>query len=250
MLLIRTIMILSTLFSLEISAKSRFDRKERQKDVNLATGKKDDVRSYHATITKVLNFPMVLVKDSILNFSEKCNNGYRKKRELTSHEYDCKYHNENIIEQAVVKNLRQGTWQKDENEKERFVVARKIYNRGESGHYELVKIKETTNILKQNTVIIEEEMLTNDQARKYVSVKFKKDSAFETSKARYTLTEISPGKTELRYIYKGTTTHWVLNKEVSVPQVFASLSKSIHNLVSSIGTEAEIQTRSIASEAN
>ncbi len=250
MLLIRTIMILSTLFSLEISAKSRFDRKERQRDVSLASGKKDDVRSYHATTTKVLNFPMSVVKDSILNFSEKCNNAHRKKRELTAIEYDCKYHNENIIEQAVVKNLRQGTWQKDENEKERFVVARKIYNRGESGHYELVKIKETTNVLKQNTVIIEEEMLTNDQARNYVSVKFKKDSAFETSKTRYTLTEIAPGKTELRYIYKGTTTHWVLNKELSVPQVFSSLTKSINNLVSTIGTEAEVQTRSIASEAN
>lgn len=250
MLFIRTLMILTTLISFEVSAKSKFDRKERQRDVNLATGKKDDVRSYHATTTKVLNYPMTLVKDSILNFSDKCNNAYRKKRELTSTEYDCKYHNENIIEQSVVKNLRQGTWQKEDNETERFVVAIKIYNRGESGHYELVKIKETQNVLKQKTIIIEEEMLTNDQARNYVSVKFKKDSAFETSKTRYTLTEIAPGKTELRYIYKGTTTHWVLNKEVSVPQVFSSLSKSINNLVSSIGSEAEVQTRSIASEAN
>ncbi len=250
MLFIRTLMILTTLVSFEVSAKSKFDRKERQKDVNLATGKKDDVRSYHATTTKVLNYPMSVVKDSILNFSDKCNNAYRKKRELTSTEYDCKYHNENIIEQSVVKNLRQGTWQKEDHETERFVVAIKIYNRGESGHYELVKIKETANVLKQKTIIIEEEMLTNDQARNYVSVKFKKDSAFETSKTRYTLTEIAPGKTELRYIYKGTTTHWVLNKEVSVPQVFSSLSKSINNLVSSIDSEAEVQTRSIASEAN
>lgn len=248
MLFIRTLMILTTLFSFEISAKTKYDRKERQKDVSLATGKNDDVRSYHATTTKVLNFSMVAVKESILNFADKCNNAFRKKRELTSTEYDCKYHNENIIEQFVLKDLRRGEWLKDDHETERFVVARKIYNRGESGHYELVKIKETHNVLKQKTVTIEEEMLTNDQARNYVSVKFEKDSAFKTSRTRYILTEIAPEKTELRYIYKGTTTHWVLNKEVSVPQVFSSLSESIHNLVTSIATEAGVQSRSIASE--
>jgi hypothetical protein len=243
-------MIFTILISFDLSARVKYDRKERQKDVSLASGKEDNVRSYHATTTKVLNYPLAVVKESILNFNDKCNNAFRKKRELTSHEYDCKYHNENLVESLVVKSLRQGTWQKDENEVERFVVARKIYNRGESGYYELVKIKEMNNVLKQKTVVIEEEMLTNDEARNYVSVKFKKESPFETSKIRFTLTEISPGKTELLYIYKGTTTHWVLNKEISVPQVFAGISKSINNLVSSIGTEAEVQTRSIASEEN
>jgi hypothetical protein len=243
-------MIFTLLISFDLSARVKYDRKERQKDVSLASGKEDNVRSYHATTTKVLNYPLAVVKESILNFTDKCNNAFRKKRELTSHDYDCKYHNENLVESLVVKSLRQGTWQKEENETERFVVARKIYNRGESGYYELVKIKEMNNVLKQKTVVIEEEMLTNDEARNYVSVKFKKESPFETSKIRFTLTEIAPGKTELLYIYKGTTTHWVLNKEISVPQVFAGISKSINNLVSSIGTEAEVQTRSIASEQN
>jgi hypothetical protein len=250
MLFIRTLSILTILISFDISARTKYDRKERQKDVSLASGKEDNVRSYHATTTKVLNFPITIVKDSILNFGDKCNNAFRKKRELTSQEYDCKYHNENLVESLVVKTLRQGTWEKEENEKERFVVARKIYNRGESGYYELVKVKELNNILKQKTIVIEEEMLTNDEARNFVSVKFKKESPFETSDIRYTLTEIAPGKTELRYIYKGTTTHWVLNKEISVPQVFASISKSINNLVSSIGNESEVQTRTIASEHN
>lgn len=250
MLFFKTLMILATMISFDTSARVKYDRKERVKDVSLASGKVNDVRSYHATTTKVLNFPLSVVKDSIVNFSDKCNNAFRKKRELTSPEYDCKYHNENLIESLVVKSLRQGTWQKEENETERFVVARKVYNRGESGFYELVKIKESTNVLKQKMIVIEEDMLSNDEARNYVSVKFKKESPFETSKIRYTLTELAPGKTELRYIYKGTTTHWVLNKELSVPQVFSSISKSIRNLVSSIGTEAEVQTRSIASEDN
>lgn len=250
MLFFRTIMILTSLISFETSARVNYDRKERQKDVSLASGKKDDVRSYHATTTKVLNFPLQVVRDSILNFTDRCNNAYRKKRELTSVEYDCRHHNENLIETLVVKDLRRGTWKKEENEVERFVVARKIYNRGESGYYELVKVKESLNVLKQKMIVIEEDMLSNDQAKNYVSVRFRKESPFETSKIRFTLTEISPGKTELRYIYKGTTTHWVLNKELSVPQVFASISKSINNLVSTIGTESEVQTRAIASERN
>jgi hypothetical protein len=243
-------MILSTLISFELSARVNYDRKETQKDVRLASGKNDNVRSYHATTTKVLNFPITTVKASILNFSDKCNNAYRKKRELTSAEFDCRYHNENLIESLVMKTLREGTWKKEDHETERFVVARKVYNRGESGYYELVKIKESLNVLKLKMIVIEEDMLSNDEARNYVSVKFKKESPFETSRIRYTLTEVAPGKTELRYIYKGTTTHWVLNKELSVPQVFASISKSINNLVTSIGTEAEVQTRSIASESN
>lgn len=250
MLFFKLLMILTTLVSFETSAKTKYDRKERQKDVSLASGKKDNVRSYHATTTKVFNVPMNIVKDSILGFADRCNNAYRKKRELTSSDYDCRYHNENLVESLVVKSLRAGTWTKEENEVERFVVARKVYNRGESGYYELVKIKESTNVLKQKTYVIEQDMLSNDEARNYVSVKFKKETPFETSKIRYTITEIAPGKTELRYIYKGTTTHWVLNKEVSVPQVFAIISKSINNLVSSIGTETEVQARSIASERN
>ncbi len=250
MLLIRTIMIFTILISFDISAKVKFDRKERQKDVNLASGKDNGVRSYQASTIKVLNFSVAVVKDSILNFSDKCNNAFRKKREYTPTEFDCRYHNENLIESFVVKEIRQGTWQKEDHETDRFVVGRKVYNRGESGYYELVKIKETMNPLKQKTIVIEEEMLSNDEARNFVSVKFKKESPFETSKIRYTLTEISPGKTELRYIYKGTTTHWILNKELSVPQVFAGISKSINNLVSSIGTESEVQTRKIASEQN
>lgn len=250
MFFFKLLMVLSTLISFETSAKTKYDRKERQKDVSLASGKKDNVRSYHATTTKVLNVPLTVVKDSVLNFADRCNNAFRKKRELTPSEYDCRYHNDNLIESLVVRTLRQGTWVKEENEVERFVVARKIYHRGESGYYELVKIKESTNVLKQKTYVIEQDMLSNDQARNYVSVRFKKESPFETSKIRYTITEIAPGKTELRYIYKGTTTHWVLNKELSVPQVFASISKSINNLVSTIGTESEVQARSIASEKN
>ena len=250
MLFLRTLMVLSTLFSFETSAKTKYDRKERQKDVSLASGKVDDVRSYHATTTKVLNYPIFTVKDSIMKFGDHCNNAYRKKRELTPVEHDCRYHNENLIESLVVKSLRAGTWMKEENEVERFVVARKVYNRGENGYYELVKIKETANALKQRTIVIEQEMLTNDEARNFVSVRFKKDSPLETSKIRYTLTEIAPGKTELRYLYKATTKHWVLNKELSVPQVFASISKSINNLVATIGVESETQTRAIASEQN
>ena len=250
MLFLKTLMILTTLISFEVSAKAKFDRKERQKEVSLASSKTDNVRSYHATTTKVLNVPLNIVKDSILNFSDRCNNAFRKKRELTSTEYDCRFHNESLVESLIVKSLRRGSWMKEEDEVERFVVARKVYNRGESGYYELVKVKESTNILKQKTFVIEQDMLSNDDARNYVSVKFKKESPFETSHIRYTITEIAPGKTELRYIYKGTTTHWVLNKELSVPQVFASISKSINNLVSSIGTETEIRARAIASEKN
>lgn len=248
MLFIRTLMILTTLVALDTSARSRFDRKERQRDVSLASGKSGDVRSYHATTTKTLNFPLEVVRGSITNFSERCNNAFRKKRELTAENYDCRYHNENIVESLVVRDLRQGTWAKEENETERFVVARKIYNRGESGYYELVKIKESVNVLKQRTIVIEQDMLNNDEARDFVSVKFKKDTPFETGKVRYTLTEIAPGKTELRYLYTVTTRHWILNKELSVPQVFASISKSVDNLVATIGTEADTRGRAIASE--
>lgn len=250
MLFLRALMILTLFVSFELSARARYDRKERQKDVSLASSKKDDVRSYHAATTKVLNFPIQLVKASIVNFSDRCNNAYRKKREYTPMEYDCRYHNESYIESVILRDLRAGTWAKEDHEVDRFVVARRIYNRGENGYYELVKIKEFTNVLKQKTFVIEQDMLSNDQARLFVSVKVKKETPFETSKIRYTLTELAPGKTELRYIYKGTTRHWILNKELSVPQVFASISKSINNLVSTIGHESENQSRAIASEQN
>jgi hypothetical protein len=122
-----------------------------------------------------------------------------------------------------------------------------VYNRGSFGYYELVRIYEYRNSDNKKVIKIVQTMLNDKQARLYTNPVFEKDSAFDESSSTFVLTEVSATETNLNYEYKAETEHWILNKEVSIPQVFASISKSINDLVKTVDLESAIQSRELAS---
>ncbi len=208
--------------------------------------KKDDARTYVGTISKDFSTSIENVVKSVVNFNEKCNNSLKDRREFTDKKANCKYHNENLVETVMIKNINKAGWTKEVNEVDRYLLARHIYNRGKFHHYELIRMYEKLNSKNQKTIIITQTMLDDKEVKKYTNPKFDKDSAFDQVISTFTITEVAPNQTNLNYQYKAVTDHWMLNKEVSVPQVFASMSKGINDLIKAMDQEARTPLRDVA----
>lgn len=235
------------LITLQVSAETKMDKKEKINGVTVQTGKSDSTRVYQGTITKTYAYNLKTVKNSVVNFHEKCNNSFKDRREYTDKKTDCKYHNDNLVETVIIKDIKQKGWTKAAGEVERYVLGRLIYNRGSFGYYELVQVFEGKNEKNQKTMKIVQTMLNESEVKKYIDPKIERDTAFDDTTSTFILTEISPMETTLQYQYRAKTDHWILNKEVSVPQVFASISKSINDLVKTVDAESTLQTRDLAS---
>lgn len=240
---------ITTFIALTVSISAfanNFDKTEELNGVSLKSGKEAAVRTYVGTMEKTFPFPLELVKKGITNFAEKCNNDYKDKRKYTDEKADCKYHNDHLVETFVVKDIRNTEHFKHLSEV--YLVGRQVYNRGSFGYYELVQISQGMNDQKQKTSTIMMRMLEDDEVRSFTTPKFTKESAFDHSQATYTLTEVAPNQTVMTYEYSAETDHWLLNKEVSVPQVFASISKSINDLMKTVEAESTFQKRELASK--
>jgi hypothetical protein len=247
MAMLKIFVCLATLFALYAQAGTfKMDKVETINGVDLKSGKQDSIRTYQGHVSKVFAFPLETVKKGVVNFTEKCNNKYKDKRKFTDKAADCKYHNDNLVESFVVRDIKPD-YAPESGEVERYLVGRKIYNRGSFGYYELVRIFDGVNSKGQKTIMIVQKMLEDKEVKQYISPKFEKESAFDKSTGVYTLTMLGPKETELSYDYKADTDHWILNKEVSIPQVFSSISKSINDLVKTVDAESIIQSRGVAS---
>lgn len=232
-------------FSLATSAEVKFDKTEVLNDVVLKSSKQDSVRTYYGSVEKTLPYPIEIIKKSVTNFESRCNNAFKDKRSFTDDKMDCKFHNENLIETVVVKDITPSETFKDFSEA--YLLGRRVYNRGTFGYYELVTIKnETVNKKKLTTISIR--MLTHDEVKTFTSPKFERESVFDSSVTKFILKEISSGETQVTYDYQADTDHWLLNKEVSVPQVFVSISKAVNDLMTSLESDSSSQKRELASK--
>lgn len=230
--------------SVSAHAEMTMDKSDNLNGVVLKSGKAESTRSYTGKTSKHFPYSLEIVKNGITNFSEKCNNDYKGKREYTSQETECKYFNEHLIETFIVKDLKPVEAYKGV---EHYLVGRQVYNRGTYTYYELVQIKYGMNDKNQKTLTISLEMLEDSEVKNFTEPKFGKDTAFDKSGSSYTLTEVGPSETHMDYEYHAETDHWILNKEVSVPQVFASISKSINDLMKTVEAESSSQKRELAS---
>lgn len=235
------------LISIHAFAETKMDKKESINGVSVQTGKHDSIRIYQGSITKTLPYGIDIVKTSVMNFQDRCNNSYKDRRQYTDKTITCKYHNDNLVETMIFKDIKQTGWTKEANETERYVLGRQVYNRGSFGYYELVKVFETKDSNNKKVIKVEQKMLSDKQVKEYIKPAFEKDSAFTETSGTFTLTEVSPTETTLTYEYNAETDHWILNKAVSVSQVFSSISKSINDLVKTLTKESSLKNRDIAS---
>lgn len=207
-----------TLFiCLPLKAEINYDKQEKINGVGLATGKVESTRHYKGTYTRTFEHSLEVVKNGITNFSEKCNNAYRGKRNLTDKAQDCRYHVDDIVELKVVKELDEST----------SLVANHLYRRGTYTHHDLVRQDSGKNEKGQPTLTITFTMLSDEEVAQHIQTDFRRDSDFTRKTQKYVLTSLENMKTEVSYEYHAETQHWLLNKQLSVPQVFASISLGV-----------------------
>ncbi len=223
------------------------ERTDEINGVKLESGKIDSTRFYKGIVTKTYPFSIDQVRASVMNFDERCNNEFKDKREYTDKTKECSFHNENLVESVVVKDLTPG-WTKEEFEVDRFVIARRVYNRGSFSYNELVRVYEYTNDKNQKVVKINQSMIDDKEVKKYTKPLVTKDTAFDATSGTFILTQVAPNETRMDYVYNSETSHWILNKEVSVSQVFSSISKSLNDLVDIVEKESLSYSRDIASK--
>jgi hypothetical protein len=227
-------------------ASAVLDRKENIDGIMLESSKEGTLRNYHAQTNKNLPYALKSVSKSILNFADRCNNSHKDLRKFMDKKRDCKYHSENLIESFEVTELK--TPFTNTLELEQHLIGKQIYNRGHYGFYELVEVKSQKNPLSQNQIVITQKMLNDEEVKEYTSAKFPQESSFKTSHIKYVLTETSATSTRVDYYSDAQTEHWILNKELSIPQVFASLGKSIQELFKSVELDSFVNNRGVASE--
>jgi len=235
------------LISVLAFAETKMDKKESINGVTVQTGKHDSVRVYQGSITRSLPYGIDTLKTSVTNFKDRCNNSYKDRREYTDKKISCKYHNDNLVETMVYKDIKQTGQAIVENETERYILGRHVYKSGTFSYYELVTVAESKDANNRKVVRVEQKMLNDKQVKEYIKPLFEKESAFTETTGIFTLTEVSPTETTLTYEYNAETDHWILNKEVSVSQVFSSISKSINDLVKTLTKESSLKNRDIAS---
>ncbi len=213
--------------------------------IHLRSEKLEKDRTYTGVTERRIPFPIEHVYQGMINFTERCNNELKLKRRFTT-QADCKYHNDHLIESFVLRDIRKPHDVREWTDL--FLLGRKIYNRGPYGFYELVRIKEFREGKRLQKVTVSLRMLEDSEVRLYTEPKFSRESAFRTSTVTYNLKKLGPQETLVRYEYQATTDHWLLNKEVTVPQVFATISKSMNDQLKATEEEALHRTWEVAAK--
>jgi hypothetical protein len=240
--MLKTLAILALLSG---TAAAAVEKTQELNGIYLRSLKAENLRTYAGTTERRIPYPIEQVYQGITNFADRCNNDLKLKRRFTT-QADCKYHNEHLIETFVVRDIRRPHDVRDWTDL--FLLGRKVYNRGTYGYYELVRIKEAREGKRLQAVTVSLRMLEDSEVRLYTEPRFSRESAFRTSTATYALRKLGPQETLLRYDYEAVTDHWLLNKEVTVPQVFATISKSMNDQIKTVEEEALHQTWEVAAK--
>lgn len=221
----------------------QFDRKEKVQGITVESGKNDNVRAYRAHFTHIIPAPIQEVRAGIVNFAEKCNNQHRSRRQWISQDTSCAFSNEWMIETRMERNLKPHAPLMGETD--RYVLSRRGYNRGSYQYQELVREMSYNN---GDTIEIRQEMLSETEAGQWlVSAPLPFDHTFDRMNTTYTLKKLSDASTELSYDHRSETTHWLLNKELIVPQVLAGLSRGAKEVWKSVEGHQQ-RNRQLASQ--
>jgi hypothetical protein len=228
--------------------KYKVDEKswDKKRKVNLLSGKRDDSRFYKGERTDIITADLESSLKAVLNFEDKCNNDLKEYRKFFSKKKKCSYHNKSLVETKIVRDIKK-FYTPEENEVERFLMQRNIYNRNSYSHVDLLTVFKKQNDLGQTVYRVNIRKLKDKEAKKYMKNPVKHESVFDGALSYFELTQVDKEKTQLIYSYTTWTDHWLLNKSVAVSKVFNNVAKGISLLFKSIHHEAnKIKPSSVA----
>lgn len=213
-------LVFSVLLGLTITAASameKYDRFEKIQNVSLQTGKDGSERHFRSFTKEVIPRSAEQVLGDLLSFEKSCNNELAGKRKQLSEDFDCANFDRDVIENVVHTELKSNA-PLAAGELRRLVVGRRVYNRGEYGYYELVRVFKTETGYRVTL-----ELLKDKKAREYVTPEIAFDYFFHRKHTEYVLSRSGEHSSELKLITEASTRNWFLNKAFSVGQVFQGL---------------------------
>ncbi len=203
------------------------DKTEKRNNLELKTGKVDDTRVYHVSVKTYYKTTLEKLTQSILNFPSRCNNEYKDLREHTDKNFDCPFHNPNMIEtlsHKVTKEL--------PNDKA-IVVTRYVNNRGRHVVNELVTL-DKKNIAGRDMVMIHIQSISDAEAKELTGKDLVGKVALKRTWAKFTLYPTDDGRIEFKYTYEMETDHWLINKSVAASSVFDNMENSLNTFVKTL----------------
>lgn len=211
----------------------KLEKEEVIKDVHVLSANKDDSIFYLATYKTEFqgNFDRAL--EYVLDFSKRCNNAYKKERKLTDKDFVCTHHNDNLIESQIVKTLKV----KDENPDlvERFVVKRRIWNKGLHSYNDLVTVKKVAiNKGEKRRLEVSYRLLQDDEAKSLIDDPVPFNNAFYHTVGTYRMAETDNGKILIDYSYETKTDHWFLTSSMIQGSIYSSLANGTRYAVDGI----------------
>jgi hypothetical protein len=227
-------LVFSVLFCLFLSsaqAEEKYDRFEKIQNITLQTGKEGSQRHFRAFTKAELPLPTDSVLEELLDFRQSCNNDLAHKRQYLTPDHHCKRFDRDVIENIVLNEINVDR-PFEEGELKRLIVGRRVYNRGEYGYYELVRV-----FKRPDGYRVTLELLKDKTARQLVEPKIKFDYFFHQKNTEYILSTKADSKTELKLITEASTRNWFLNKAFSVGQVFQGLVTETSDLLARFHSE-------------
>ncbi len=219
--------------SLPVIDGVQLDKEEKIREVRVLSGNKDDSIFYLATYKTEFkgNFDRAL--EYVLDFTQRCNNSYKKERKLTPKDFVCAHHNDNLIESQIVKNLKV----KDESPEllDQFVVKRRIWNKGLHSYNDLVKVQSVkTKAGEKRKVIVTYRLLKDDESKQLIDDPVPFDNAFYHTVGTYRMTETDDGKILVDYSYETKTDHWFLTSSFVQSKIYTSIANGTRYAVDGI----------------
>ncbi len=219
--------------SLPVIDGVKLEQKEIIKDVNVLSANKDDSIFYLATYKTEFHGNFDRALEYVLDFSKRCNNAYKKERKLTTKDFVCTIHNDNLIESQIVKDLKI----KDDNPQlvERFVVKRRIWNKGLHSYNDLVTVKKvTTNKGEKRRLEVTHRLLKDEEANSLIIDPVPFDNAFYHTVGTYRMAETESGKILVDYTYETKTDHWFLTSSMVQGSIYSSLANGTRYAIDGI----------------
>lgn len=219
--------------SLPVIDGVKLEQKETIKDVNVLSANKDDSIFYLATYKTEFQGSFDRAVEYVLDFSRRCNNAYKKERKLTTKDFVCTIHNDNLIESQIVKDLKI----KDDNPQivERFVVKRRIWNKGLHSYNDLVTVKKVaTNKGEKRRLEVTHRLLKDEEANSLIIDPVPFDNAFYHTVGTYRMAETESGKILVDYTYETKTDHWFLTSSMIQGSIYSSLANGTRYAIDGI----------------
>lgn len=211
------------------------NEEKKIKDVLIHFGEKDDMRLYYAFYNTHFAGDMEKALEFVINFPNRCNNSYRKERKFLEKDFNCPFHNENLIETQIVRELKK----KEEvpGMIDQFVLKRRIWNKGLHTYNDLVTIKKIpTKEGELKAVEVTYRLLTDEESKSFIDNPVPFDNAFFYTVGTYRLAQTKDGKIDVQYSYATKTDHWFLTSGMVQGSIHSSIATGVRLAVDSIGT--------------